>query len=148
MYPRDAITISTTTKTAGTYTIIPATTTPYTILSGTISGTGAGGDEQGFVLGSSTIYTKGDVIQQATMNLVYVNLPLRIYKTGGASTTFGVTYVPRNRRTDFDPPSEATSSIVVNTGSSTVSLVPEMTTTSYIYIILATVALLFYIFKK
>ena len=119
MYPRDAITISATIKTAGTYTILPASTTPYTLLSGTLSGTGAGGDEQGFVLGSSSIYTKGDVSQQVLMHLVYQNLPLIVVKTGNASTTFAITYVPRNRKTTYDPPLIATTSTEINIASST-----------------------------
>lgn len=148
MYPRDAITISFTTKTAGTYTLIPSSTTPYTILSGSMSGTGAGGDEQAFVLGTSTIWLKGDVAQQLSLHLVYVNVPLKVVKVGNASTTFGVTYVPRNRNKTNDP---VLSSTTVDISSTSISVLPtsqEITTIDYIYLIIVTVGLLLYIFKK
>jgi len=141
MYPRDAITVSFTTKTAGTYTLLPASTTPYTLLSGTMSGTGNGGDEQGFILGSSSIWLKGDVAQQVSMHLVYTNRALQVRKFGNASTTFGITYVPRDRRNTFDP-QLSQSSTTVTLGSST------MTTTDYSHISFISVAVFFalYIF--
>jgi len=116
MYPRDAITLSFSTKTPGTYTLLPSSTTPYTLLSGTVSGTGAGGDEQAFILGTSSIWVKGDLMQQSTMHLVYANIPLRVVKVGNATTTFGITYVPRNRNTtpDPDPFVQATSTYISN----------------------------------
>ena len=149
MYPRDAITISFSTKTAGNYTFLPASNTPYTILSGTMSGTGAGGDEQFFILGTSSIALKGDTAQQVFLNLVYVNTPLRIVKTGSATTTFGITYVPRNRNTTLDPQTEvqATSTVSMATGTNIV-VNEQINALSYIYAILVTVGLLVYIFKK
>lgn len=149
MYPRDAITVSFSTKTAGTYTLLPASTTPYTILSGSMSGTGAGGDEQFFVLGTSSIGMKGDIAQQVSMHLVYVNTPLRIVKSGNATTTFGITYVPRNRNTSLDPEREQQSTSTVSMATGTNIVVNEqINTLSYIYAILVTVGLLVYIFKK
>lgn len=120
MYPRDAITISTTTKVAGTYTLLPATTTPYTILSGTIADLSGTKSDESFLLGNNEINTSGNV-EQLTMHLVYANLDLKIRKEGNASTTFAITYVPRNRNTTLDPQREvtATSSVSTSTATST-----------------------------
>lgn len=112
--------------------MLPASTTPYTILSGTMSGTGAGGDEQAFILGTSSIWLKGDVAQQIFMHLVYTNTRLAVKKVGSATTTFGVTYVPRNRNTTPDP-ELASSTVSVTVGSST------MTTTDYASVTMNTV---------
>jgi len=81
-----------------------------------MSGTGAGGDEQAFVVGTSSIWLKGDVAQQLSMHLVYANTPLRVVKVGNATTTFGITFVPRNRNItpDPDPFVQATSTYISN----------------------------------
>ncbi len=101
MYPRDAQTISFSTKTAGTYTLIPATTTPITVLSGTIND--ASGNDQSFILGTSSILKSVSGDLNLPMHLVYTNTALRVVKTGTATSTFGVTIVYRNRNKTYDP---------------------------------------------
>lgn len=142
--------------------LLTATSTPLTILMTRVSCQTAAGDVH-LKIGSSTstnyLLDYEDPLTHYQQDFQHYVLPV------GQSIVYGETiashcfitllYVPRDRGVTFDPESASSTPITIGTsttqislGSTTLNVVPQMTTESYIYMILATVAVLIYIFKK
>jgi hypothetical protein len=116
MFPRDAVSISLSTKTAGTYTLVPATTTPITILDGMLNNNSSA--DQSVILGSMNIVQGNNGLIRFPAQIVYTNLPLTVIKTGAGTTTYGVTLVYRDRHNTYDPP---VTDPALNTSSTTLN---------------------------
>jgi hypothetical protein len=103
MFPRDAITVISTQFNPATYTIINASTSPYTILEAYISdNTGA---TQSIYVGSIALYEKygNTSYPPVSFNYTFTNQTVKFVKTNTASSTVVLVYVPRNRATTPDP---------------------------------------------
>jgi hypothetical protein len=157
MFPRDTLSLIVDNPNNNTV-LLTASTSPLTILMTRLSCQSAGGDVH-LKIGSSTstnyLLDYEDPLthyQQDFQNYVLASNTSIVYGETLVSHCFiTIMYVNRDRRVTFDP-ALASSTVSTSTGYSigttTVNYVPEMTTESYIYMILAVVGLLLYIFKK
>jgi hypothetical protein len=89
--------------------------------------------------------------KEETFGQYSTSSPLYYTESTGVDCIIRIVYVPRDRRVTPDPQTSTTTNAttsVITIGSSTLSVVPTMTTVSYIYLVMATVAFFTYIFKK
>lgn len=191
MYPRDAINLYISTTTPGTYTILPASTTPYTILQVNQFNLGSSLQRVRFGTVRDVVISSSEIHNESNIHTVINNQAITYVKSGLLEATVSIIYVPRNRLITPDPSLSAQStsttisnfpsgfnvnnwqlststfinnpSLLVNcnsgcSGSSTITLgtttvnIPNvdksLTSLDMIYLILVTVGILVYIFKK
>ena len=131
MYPRDAITIISSTSTAGTYTMLPASTTPYTILYAYMYNDVLG--TQRVIVGGTPLVQINNQYQEYDHELHYVftNKAVQFIKSQSGTTTAEIIYVPRDRNNVFDIASEFSTSSTVSFGSTTISTMDATTTAMY-----------------
>jgi len=118
MYPRDAISLYVSTTTAGTWSVLPASTTPYTLLYSDIYTAVAG--ESRVLVGTNVInrVALAGAHMERDANYVFTNQAVNFSKLGTGTSTASIIYVPRNRQQTPDPVKEyATSTNFVATST-------------------------------